>query len=405
MVASADLIPRPRLRRLEPVVRSDPFEDGGTPLANLLVNRLVLPGEVAVVAGEAYLVRRRLALMAALQVVLRGTPVLIASPLSGLEVIDDLVSVSGWRIAWGDQPAGPGTVRRSIGESPPRIAAGPHVTLSHLWSCAADQMSRPGRRIFGLVVVDAFDAFESYREDLGRVGETARFMGAPLLVLNLADDRSWEPAAVAQLVIVPEDEERSGAGCRPLAWVGRPTPDDKGRFNLYPVGADGALIDIVGEAVRRLGVPLDPLFPRPQRDHDGAIFGWRVLDVGASEGAAILRSPMMETEWPRPVQEARCPHHHPPEPGCHCGIYALFSVRAAWSGLWHRTNRTSVVALVRGFGRVAMHSEGWRAQYVQPIALFGRVSDLTRRDLERRYECDVILTDISRTRRQRPTCT
>ena len=79
--------------------------------------------------------------------------------------------------------------------------------------------------------------------------------------------------------------------------------------------------------------------------------------------------------WDRPVP----PTHTAPDPGCGCGIHALFSRELLEAYLSERRPPRSlgeqlvyVAGVVLGWGRVAVGVDGWRAEWGHPAALLRR---------------------------------
>ncbi len=69
--------------------------------------------------------------------------------------------------------------------------------------------------------------------------------------------------------------------------------------------------------------------------------------------------------------------HEAPDADCECGLYAYHP----WSGMGQHLVEDSghrdgaVVGLVEAWGRVEVHSEGFRAEYAKPVAFFLATSD------------------------------
>lgn len=95
---------------------------------------------------------------------------------------------------------------------------------------------------------------------------------------------------------------------------------------------------------------------------------WSVTDEGE------LYSPIIEGPWDPGINEAKCiktrlwqPWHHrgaAPVAGCTCGLYAHHETAGIdSSGVW---------GVVKGWGRVQVHQDGWRSQYAELIAIFNR---------------------------------
>jgi hypothetical protein len=102
----------------------------------------------------------------------------------------------------------------------------------------------------------------------------------------------------------------------------------------------------------------------------GPLLGFKRLIPERVDGELWLRSGSSSGEWPafvsliwpRPPDglQAECPIelqailHGVPALGCSCGIYATLEPLP-----WHGGE---VPVLVRGWGRVALHTQGWRAE-------------------------------------------
>lgn len=79
-------------------------------------------------------------------------------------------------------------------------------------------------------------------------------------------------------------------------------------------------------------------------------------------------STAMLGEWVPGVNIAQCRNghdHRPPAKECGCGLYAYYGVgRFATNGSYG-----SVIGLVRGWGKVSVAQDGWRAQYAEIVAI------------------------------------
>lgn len=100
--------------------------------------------------------------------------------------------------------------------------------------------------------------------------------------------------------------------------------------------------------------------------------------------------------WHGPVLQAECirnPKHHPPDPKCSCGIYAMNTATTANDFIV--APEMTVLGLVRGWGRVIIASQGWRAEYAQALLLVVDefLSDEDVRTLQHRYEVPVVTID------------
>jgi len=344
-----------------------------------LLNRAMLPREVVAVVGGSYNDRRRYALAIVSDVLARGMPVLIASPRFCAGEVH--ARLEAMRVA---TPARIQLMARSLASDlalAPAIGPllcvddSPNPTLSHLWGLGAEiATSATGRRCLGAVLVDGFDAFAP--EDSLRLHLTAEFLGAPVLVVEgegfgVTDVLSQ--ADVAILVGPVDSDLPRGAQ---LAWVGRRSAD---------------VPTIVLSALRYLGIEGDlPTF-KVTGDPDTPLYGWRLLTLAFDQDdlGPMLASPLRGQTWAFPVQEASCElGHRAPRAKCTCGIYASSSLSSVQNGHDFAIDRV-VVALVRGFGFVAIHEYGWRAQFCQPLALFGNLSEATRKALQLRYECEI----------------
>ena len=136
------------------------------------------------------------------------------------------------------------------------------------------------------------------------------------------------------------------------------------------------------------------------RDETGALLGWRGWCVeaqrqgdGSTQGR--LRAPVTWRWWPRGVTSAQCLRHRDhvaPAPGCGCGIYAFNEPSPLVEEIDEgRLSRPAAIGLVRGWGRVALHDLGWRAQYVQVLSLFVTAAHPDRIDeMSSYYEVPVL---------------
>ncbi len=107
------------------------------------------------------------------------------------------------------------------------------------------------------------------------------------------------------------------------------------------------------------------------------VIGFRKWLVRGDE----LLSPVAEVPWTAPVMTAECraawrrtpggwrpapPHAEPaPQPGCRCGIYALFEPQ----GVLQPDSLTAVRGAVAVWGRVEVHGTGMRAEHGRVVAL------------------------------------
>ena len=359
----------------------------------------VQPKDVVAILGSSYEERRALALTLCVQVARRGLPVLVASPGTSAGALGrQLLGLAAWSREVVDHPAAKevrGAATTSFGERI-RIVDDPYQSLATIWRCAAEQARCRTQPIFGLVVIDRFDAYESFGEDLARLRETARLLGAPVAVLASKASRAGSLVGVADLVVVVEEGSvRPTAGGTPPVWIGR-VPWGHEKVSLVAMdepGASGLTVPFVVSAFNRLGGFPDLAGRELRCDRDGALLGWRAFDLTTPvRGRALLTSPYFGTPWHTPVETAACRRlrrHRAPDPGCNCGIYATLDLDLAVSKV-QPPQSAGVVALVRGWGRVAIHEEGWRAEHVQPAVVFGTVPDDEKAELAYRYECEIV---------------
>jgi hypothetical protein len=358
----------------------------------------VQPKDVVAILGSSYEERRALALTLCAQVARRGLPVLVASPGTSAGALGRrLVGLAAGSREVADHPAPmqvPGAVTTSFVERI-RIVDDPYQSLASIWRCAAEQARCRTQPIFGLVVIDRFDAYESFGEDLGRLRETARLLGAPVAVLAFSASRAGSLVRVADLVcVVEEGSVRPTAGGTPPVWIGR-VPWGHEKVSLVAMdepGASALTVPFVVSALNRLGGFPDLAARELCCDRDGALLGWRAFDLTTPvRGRALLTSPYLGTPWHTPVETATCRlrRHRAPDPGCNCGIYATLDLDLAVSKV-RSPQSAGVVALARGWGRVAIHEEGWRAEHVQPAVVFGTVPDDEKVELAYRYECEIV---------------
>ena len=165
--------------------------------------------------------------------------------------------------------------------------------------------------------------------------------------------------------------------------------------------------DLIAEALRALerfiAVSADTrrhVLPEPPAplwcDASGAVLGVRGWKLTATQRGPVLRAVTSRMQWPPGVTVARCrldpsACDRPAGRHCVCGLYAF---KAADHAGELDGPGVPVVGVVRGWGRVAVHRSGWRAEYVQPIWLAAVAQPQTDvRSLATRYECDVVPVD------------
>lgn len=104
---------------------------------------------------------------------------------------------------------------------------------------------------------------------------------------------------------------------------------------------------------------------------DHPVIGFRTWKYGGP--GKDLKSVAQTHRWTKRI-EARClrPIHlhrgHAPAEGCDCGLYAFHDLPDA---ITYRTalDVTDVVGIVRGWGSLRVHQDGWRAQYAEILAI------------------------------------
>lgn len=277
----------------------------------------VQPKDVVAILGSSYEERRALALTLCAQVARRGLPVLVASPGTSAGVIGaQLVRLAaGWLHAV-DHP-GPkgasGEAATALSERI-RLAQDPYQSLATIWRCAAEQARSRTQPIFGLVVIDRFDAYESFGEDLLRLRETARLLGAPVAVLASKASCAGSLVGIADLVVVVEEGSvRPTVGGTPPVWIGR-VPSGNPKASLVAMDEPGfcaLTVPFVDSALKRLRAFPDLAGRNLRRDSDGALLGWRAFDLTTQvRGRALLTSPYRGTPWRAPVETATCGRRH-----------------------------------------------------------------------------------------------
>lgn len=89
--------------------------------------------------------------------------------------------------------------------------------------------------------------------------------------------------------------------------------------------------------------------------------------------------------------------HAAPHPGCDCGFYAVHELDHA--NRWNGTQ--SILGAVTAWGRMEIHREGFRAQYIQPVLLalpeevakdYPYAAELLR-ECAARYGCGIVKSD------------
>ena len=129
---------------------------------------------------------------------------------------------------------------------------------------------------------------------------------------------------------------------------------------------------------------------------------WRLRGSGPFDAEPTLESCIYGDAWPaRRAMSAACAQHSLPVLDCDCGIYAVTTREAALAlARWARSALPNplVYGQVHLWGRVLVHSAGFRAQFAYPyeLALLNdfRWPEAPRRALERqlraRYAVDVV---------------
>jgi hypothetical protein len=119
------------------------------------------------------------------------------------------------------------------------------------------------------------------------------------------------------------------------------------------------------------------------------VLGYRYFLV--TPGCAWLRSTAHNAVWLPGRTEARCSDHAlAPQPGsssCSAGLYAYSSLQGALGFSYHVANAADatyatgailVPAVVVGWGRVVLHSRGWRSQFAQVVGIIAHeISGIT----------------------------
>jgi hypothetical protein len=91
-----------------------------------------------------------------------------------------------------------------------------------------------------------------------------------------------------------------------------------------------------------------------------------------------------ESTWAECLGNVRHPKGvRPPAPSCSCGLYAMHPPRLqSWLHLYGSGGDFRIAGIVEAWGRVHVHTAGFRAQYARPVAValigFPRVSDFGR---------------------------
>lgn len=112
---------------------------------------------------------------------------------------------------------------------------------------------------------------------------------------------------------------------------------------------------------------------------NGTIIGYRAWRINPE--TFELRGPVSRIVWPNDGKlEAQCEDilhrdefrrvlrdHATPGDICKCGIYAFHDVDSAMES--YCTHSLSILGVAAFWGRIAVHSNGFRAQYARPLAL------------------------------------
>lgn len=130
---------------------------------------------------------------------------------------------------------------------------------------------------------------------------------------------------------------------------------------------------MAGLRARAVGVSVGAIRNAPLEVRPDPVVGWRLWRVRGDQ----LESWAASFAWAPGANEACClasMHRckQAPGRGCGCGFWGVFSpLGALGRGRGDRTERSSVLGLIRGWGQVALHGEeGFRAQYASIACLF-----------------------------------
>ena len=116
---------------------------------------------------------------------------------------------------------------------------------------------------------------------------------------------------------------------------------------------------------------------------DEPILAWRCwrlrIDPDTEAFQPVLESCVYGEQWPeRTAFAASCPKHEQPEPDCGCGIYAVKTRPAAleWAD-WAKNALPNPIVLgkVQLWGRVLLHTSGYRAELAYPYELGVLISE------------------------------
>lgn len=110
-----------------------------------------------------------------------------------------------------------------------------------------------------------------------------------------------------------------------------------------------------------------------------------------------------ERVWEPGVQTAKClamSGHKVPEQRCHCGLHAFYTLDDAKHGAvalgLYRHNSplwmvpSVVMGIVRGWGSVRIHPNGWRSERAEILALFQHSEGRDIRHLAKIYEVPLL---------------
>ncbi len=128
------------------------------------------------------------------------------------------------------------------------------------------------------------------------------------------------------------------------------------------------------------------------REH---IIGFRIWPIDRANCILLPWSHLVQPRWVPGVNEAVCQYHlfHKaryktripprthvaPDPDCECGLYAHH-----WpQKIQNHSSYLYAVGAIRGWGRVEIHGDGWRAQKAEVIALIAAHERPARKLIER----------------------